>query len=56
MLVISILVIAVVSFFAALFSLRKELRKSEEKKAKEVTQSLSKGRVLFYSPSSSSES
>lgn len=40
----------------SILSLWKELKKTEHKKAKEVKDSLEKGRVLFYSPSSSSTS
>lgn len=51
MLLIAIAVLLVISFGWALFSLRKELRRTEHEKAKEVQADLSKGRVLFYAPS-----
>lgn len=53
MFLIAVVTIALISVGLAILSLRKELRRTEHKRAKEVQQSLAKGRVIFYSPSSS---
>lgn len=50
-LTVAIGVLLVISFVWAFFSLRKELKRTEHEKAKEVQKDLSKGRVLFYAPS-----
>lgn len=52
MLLIAIGIILLLSVSLAVLSLLKELRKTEEGKAKEVKKTLDKGRVIFYSSSS----
>lgn len=54
MLMLAIVIIFFLSFGFALFSLWKELRRVHEKEAQKVSSELAKGRVIFYSPSSSS--
>lgn len=51
---IAVIVLGLLSILLAVLALRKEVSKLEHEKAKEVKKSLKKGRVLFYSPSSSS--
>lgn len=53
--VIAIGIIVFLSIGFAFLSLVKELKKPEERKAKEVKKTLEKGRVIFYSHSSSGE-
>lgn len=50
MFVIAVVVILILSVGLALLSLKKEFNRAEHKKAEEVQQSLSKGRVIFYAP------
>lgn len=52
LLLFAILSIFLISAVLAVVSLFKEMHKTEQKKAKEVQEKLSKGRVIFYSPSS----
>lgn len=53
MFILILFIIILLSLGFALISLRNELKKMHEKKALEVTKELDKGRVIFYSPSSS---
>lgn len=52
--ILSLFVIFLISLGLSLTSLFGEMKKTEHEKAKEVQQSLAKGRVIFYSPSSKS--
>lgn len=54
MFIIALIVIVALSVLFAFISLKKELRRTEGEKAQEVQKSLEKGRVIFYSPTSSS--